>query len=441
MVALRSRRLERLLGARIDAVSHAQIADLVTNAVTEAYDLDFKAELYGNADKDKRACAGDVAALANTAGGVIVLGVAEDDQAKAAAAPGVALSDGETRRIRQIVASLVAPVPIFDIEPVEDPERAGRGFLLIAVPRSPSAPHAVLVNEGLRFPRRNGTTTTYLSEPEVAAAYRNRFAGLQSRFDELASDERDLLDRLDTSEHAYVVVTLIPDLAGGFTIDTKAMRDFEAEIKQKEPLILRRGFHWYRVRVGNRRLVADGTHDTGAARWLACELRESGAGSFAAAVALRGSDATSSQVDDEHMVNAVWSGLRFLARHARDRAAAGGNATARATVWPVSAQLPAELVHRRFYGMTDQLGREAIASQPVATGVFDIDDLAENGPPLVSATYAITTGLVQHFGYPEALQVTRDGSFRIRYWSHNDAQQVRDWATSGGVEVSDQTVG
>jgi hypothetical protein len=111
MVALRSRRLERLFGARLDAFSHAQVVDLVTNAVTEAYDLDFKGELYGNADKDRRACAGDLAAMANTAGGVVVLGITEDSQARAVAAPGVALSDGEIGRMRQIVASLVFPLP------------------------------------------------------------------------------------------------------------------------------------------------------------------------------------------------------------------------------------------------------------------------------------------------------------------------------------------
>ena len=38
--------------------------------------------------------AGDVAALANTAGGVIVLGVAEDDQARTVDAPGVQVTDG-----------------------------------------------------------------------------------------------------------------------------------------------------------------------------------------------------------------------------------------------------------------------------------------------------------------------------------------------------------
>jgi hypothetical protein len=111
----------------------------------------------------------------------------------------------------------------------------------------------------------------------------------------------------------------------------------------------------------------------------------------------------------------------------------------RATVWPVSDELAARLVQYRPFSFPDVLGREPATSPPVATGVFDIDDLAEDGPLLVSATHSLATGLFQHFSYPEALQVTSDGAVRIRYWGQ-DAQRVRAWAGSCGVEVSDQTV-
>jgi hypothetical protein len=82
MIAFRSRRLEGIFGARLDVVSHAQVTTLVTNAVTESHELDFKAELYGRSDRPKRGLAGDVAALAKTSGGVLVLGIAEDNQAR-----------------------------------------------------------------------------------------------------------------------------------------------------------------------------------------------------------------------------------------------------------------------------------------------------------------------------------------------------------------------
>jgi hypothetical protein len=440
MVALRSRRLERLFGTRLERLAHVQVADLVTNAVAEAYDLDFKATLYGKSDKERRDLAGDVAALANTAGGVIVLGIAEDNQARAAAAPGVVLSDAEVGRVRQVVASQVSPLPALDVLQVEDAQHPGHGFMLLAVPRSPMGPHAVLVNESLRFPKRNGTMTTYLSEPEVADAYRARFVGIQSRFDDLARYERELLDRLNASEQTYAVVTLVPDLGGSFAIDMRALREFRQAVIDHEPLILHRGLSWHRVSVGRRRLVADGTLNGGRSKWLACELQESGAGSFAGAVAdRRRGNATASHADDEDVVNVVWSGLRLLARHARDRAAAGGGASARVTVWPVSEQLPARLVHDRFHGIEEALGQHTLTSPPVSEGVFDIDDLAEDGPPLVSATYALTSGVFQEFGHPEVLQMTSGGAIRIKYWRHS-RPELTDWASAAGVELSDEAM-
>lgn len=84
MVALRSRKLELLFGDRLDAVPHANIMAFVSSGVVESYDLGFKATLYGSTDSDKRDLDGDVAAMANTASGVILLGVGEDAQGRAA---------------------------------------------------------------------------------------------------------------------------------------------------------------------------------------------------------------------------------------------------------------------------------------------------------------------------------------------------------------------
>lgn len=212
-MAMRSGRLEQVFGKRVEELTAPDIAALVASQVPEAFDLDYKATLYGRSDADKRALATDVAALANTAGGVIVIGVAEDEQARASELSPVEQSDSELGRIRQVVGSLAAPMPTFDafLVPAETAgaspsgdevpsASASTGFIVLAVPRSPGAPHAVLVNESLRYPRRNGATTRYLSEAEVADAYQARATGLAGRRQRLDDVWRVGLDRLDVQD-------------------------------------------------------------------------------------------------------------------------------------------------------------------------------------------------------------------------------------------------
>ena len=450
MVALRSARLEALLGCRLERVPYSAVTTLINNQVAEAFDLDFKSEMYGSSDRDKRDAATDVAALANTAGGLIIGGITEDDQARAAAAPGVALSDADEQRIRQIVASHVVPMPVFDVVRVEDPARPGHGLVLIAVLRSPLAPHAVIVNDGLRYPRRNGSTTRYLSEPEVAAAYRERFAAAHRQADRAREIEAGALDRLGTADdQVWVVTSLVPDLPGELVIDQAAFSTARAELMGQRPLIMPSSLSWQRVTIGRRRLLADGAMDSGRpARWLSADLHEDGAGVFAAHVLSPVSSEADSgtgepvvrRVLDDSMVNGILSGLRFLACHARDRAAAGGNALIRSQLYPLSRQQPLQLAQYRN-GFIDSLGTRIMTEAASTTErVAPLESLASGGPALVSAAYLLATDIFQGFGAAEAAQLTRDGAVRLPYWDREVLPHLQQWAVNAGISVTQQTL-
>jgi hypothetical protein len=195
MAALRSRRLEALFGARLEDVTPENVQGLVDAGAQEAFDLDFKRDLYGRSDSDKRAFAGDVAALANSAGGVIVNASPRMTKRKRRAlqasrspmprsAGCCKLSRGSCLQCPPSTCSPFSKVS-HHLHTTAGPRRLPNhiGFFLIAVPRSPSAPHAVLINEALRYPKRNGSTTRYLSEPEVAASYRDRLTGAAAQVD------------------------------------------------------------------------------------------------------------------------------------------------------------------------------------------------------------------------------------------------------------------
>ncbi|MFI0449785.1 hypothetical protein [Actinomadura sp. 6N118] len=157
-------------------------------------------------------------------------------------------------------------------------------------------------------------------------------------------------------------------------------------------------------------------------------------------VAQRRQDSAESDINDEHVVNGLWSGLRFLARHARDRAATGGTATVRATIQPASPDKPAALCHYRGWGEGDRLGDQVLAEPPESTGVFDVDELAEDGPGLIAAASELATGLVQPFGRPEIIQLSRAGQIRIRYWKHGHNDALQRWAQAANVELTEATL-
>ncbi len=204
-------------------------------------------------------------------------------------------TDSEVSRIRQVVASLVAPLPVFDLISVMDPTcstdaavpQGGDpppplGFLLIAIPRSTNAPHAVLVNDALRYPRRNGATIRYLSEPEVAAAYRDRIAGVETQAQRVLDVERQALARLDRSQEPWLLVTLTPDLPGDTVLTASAFNEFQRTVMGSQTAIVRAGVTYQRASVGRRRLLADGTMDpaVSSARYASLELHTDGAGAY-----------------------------------------------------------------------------------------------------------------------------------------------------------------
>jgi Schlafen, AlbA_2 len=450
MVALRSARLEALLGSRLEQVQYSQLMTLISDKVPEAFDLDFKSEMYGSSDRDKRDAATDVAALANTAGGLLILGVEEDSQARASAAPGVVLSEADERRIRQIVGSQVVPMPVIDVLRIPDPARPRNGLVVIAVPRSPLAPHAVLVNEGLRYPKRNGATTRHLSEPEVAGAYRERFAGAYRQADRAREIEADALNRLATTDdQAWVVISLVPDLPGELVVDQTALSAARTELMGRSPLIMPTSPHWLRVSIGRRRLLADGTRDNSRqARYLSTDLHDDGAGVFAAFVlGSRPQGVVSStgepdprRINDESAVNGILSGLRFLAHHARDRTAAGGNALIRAQLHPVGGQQPLVLGENRS-GFGDMLGTRTMTDAVAPPErVVPLESLAADGPDLVSAAYLLASDVFQEFGWAEAAQLTRDGGVRLRYWNREWRSHIERWAATARIIVSEETL-
>jgi len=93
-----------------DEITAADIQQLVDNSVSEGLRVEFKRELYGNDDKQKKELLKDVSAFANSHGGHLILGVEEKNGAASCVVGLAGINpDTEVQRLQQSLQTGVEP--------------------------------------------------------------------------------------------------------------------------------------------------------------------------------------------------------------------------------------------------------------------------------------------------------------------------------------------
>lgn len=151
------------LGISADADTLAGIRRLVSERVSETRHLDFKRQ-FSSADD----LADDLAALANTGGGVLIVGVGTDNADRADSFHEQQLRVVEQQAVQAAREGIDEPLLIEPV-PVAGDTDAARGFLVISVPPSDRTPH-ISVKRG-RVLHRVGTHNKPMTRRELGAAF------------------------------------------------------------------------------------------------------------------------------------------------------------------------------------------------------------------------------------------------------------------------------
>jgi hypothetical protein len=169
-----------MLGQPLDGLIFADLEALLGENVQESRTLEFKRELVGPKDDDRREFLADVSAFANTAGGDLVFGI-EEKKGMADAIPGVELADpdAEIRRLENILRTGLEPrLPRMETRWI--PQSDDRGVLVVRTPRSWAAPHRVTFRDHSKFYGRNSAGKYPLDVAELRAAFVNAAGLIQS---------------------------------------------------------------------------------------------------------------------------------------------------------------------------------------------------------------------------------------------------------------------
>lgn len=207
-MSIRWSRLHAELGLDPGPLNIAHIQRAVDEQLAEHDDLDWKACLPDRSDREE--FAKDVAAMANSGGGLLVYGVAEARGVGTAESINAERTD-ETRsqQLRAWAGTSIEPgVFGLDIDQLADDDHA---VVLVQVPRSAQAPHHVRSNGRGGVPVRNGPDTRWMSEPEIERAYSDRFARRTSETKRLDEQIGYVRGRLNLEDDAWLVAVSLGD--------------------------------------------------------------------------------------------------------------------------------------------------------------------------------------------------------------------------------------
>lgn len=158
-------------GKQLESVGESELAALVTDQVREMRVLDYKLELPGGSDSEKREFLADVSSFSNTMGGHLVYGISESNGIPTSVT-GLDVSnvDAEILRLENLLRTGVAPrLPGVKLVPV--PLASGKHVLIIQAPRSWQLPHVITHGGSFRFFARNSAGKYQLDVTELRSLF------------------------------------------------------------------------------------------------------------------------------------------------------------------------------------------------------------------------------------------------------------------------------
>lgn len=166
-----------MINKPLDEITSIDIEALVTNSTSESITLEYKRELPGTTDADKKEFLADVSALANTSGGDLLFGIQESDgYADSIVDIGAMDVDAEILRLNSLIASGLDPRIRYSTKSIDCENRK---VLLIRIEKSWNGPHRVILKGHDKFYGRTSAGKYSLDVQELRRAFTDNMAVIE----------------------------------------------------------------------------------------------------------------------------------------------------------------------------------------------------------------------------------------------------------------------
>lgn len=169
-------------GKRLSDLQEQDIQRLVDDQVEERDTVEYKRDMYGNSDDDKREMLKDITSMANHRGGYIVIGIEAEDEEIPTDIVGIKAGNHIERITSSCLDNIDKRMVGLEIEDI--PLSNGRVVIIISIPESINIPHMITYKGLNQFWKRHGRQKDKMTIDEIGEAFDRRLSNL-NRLDRL----------------------------------------------------------------------------------------------------------------------------------------------------------------------------------------------------------------------------------------------------------------
>jgi hypothetical protein len=185
-----------ILRKPIDSITENDLTDLICNEVREGKTIDYKEQLIGNSDSDKKEFLYDVTSFSNAGGGCLLFGIKENEGVPTEICGIEAVdTDQEILRLENLIRDGVKPrIPGIEFSVITCCNN--NRVIILRIPRSWMQPHMVIFKNSSKFYSRNSAGKYQLDVGELRSA----FALSESITDRIRDFRRERLSAIISDE-------------------------------------------------------------------------------------------------------------------------------------------------------------------------------------------------------------------------------------------------
>ena len=195
-------------GKKLSSLQEQDLQRLVDDQVQERDSVEYKRDVYGNSDDDKREMLKDITSMANHRGGYIVIGIESDGEGIPINVVGIE-TDNHVERIRNsCLNNIDKRIVGLDIEDISLTN--SKVVIVIAIPESINAPHMVTYKGLNQFWKRHGRQKEKMTTQEIGESFDKRLSNLNRLDRFLFLRKTEILENI--GENTYMVISSSPAL-------------------------------------------------------------------------------------------------------------------------------------------------------------------------------------------------------------------------------------